>query len=100
MAPKNTDLASLSLDKLHAMRDEIDALIKQKTAEAREELRNKFAAEASRLGFDPKEIFAKAKKPVAVKYQDSEGNTWTGRGHRPKVWANMTDKDLEKLLVK
>lgn len=104
MAPKMTkglqdQVAALDLDDLVALQEDIAELIESKVQVAKDALRTKMAAEAEKLGIDPRELFAKAKKPVAVKYRDSEGNTWTGRGRRPKVWANLTDKELEKLLI-
>jgi len=49
------------------------------------------------LGGSVKTKVAKDRVPVAVKYADGQGNTWTGRGRQP-TW--LAGQDKEKFLVK
>ena len=54
----------------------------------------------SRKATDTSKVKA-AKKPVAAKYKDEAGNTWTGRGSQPR-WlktAVAAGKSLEQFLV-
>jgi DNA-binding protein H-NS len=69
---------------------------------------------ASDLGLEPKRVIATSERPkpagkkrppvrkkVAVKYRDGAGNTWTGRGTKPR-WlaaALTAGKRLEEFLV-
>lgn len=49
------------------------------------------------LGGSVKTKVAKERAPVAIKYADGQGNTWTGRGRSP-TW--LVGQDKEKFLVK
>ena len=43
----------------------------------------------------------KPRKPVAIKYRDSSGNTWTGRGRAPRwiVQYKARGEDINQLAV-
>ena len=51
----------------------------------------------SDLGGSVKTKVGKERAPVAVKYADGQGNTWTGRGRAP-TW--LAGRDKEQFLVK
>lgn len=44
----------------------------------------------------------KTRKPVAIKYRDDKGNTWTGRGNKPRWLAAeiAAGRKLEEFLLK
>ena len=54
------------------------------------------------LGFSEPTKEKAPRKPrgkVAIKYDDGKGNTWTGRGNRPKWAKGLTDEQLEDYRV-
>jgi DNA-binding protein H-NS len=85
-------LASMSLDALLNLRDNVTEAIFRQAAE----LRTKLAAltgEAPKRG-RPKGVTRKGKlagRKVAPKYRDESGNTWSGRGAQPR-WMTAAIK--------
>jgi DNA-binding protein H-NS len=77
-----TNLASMSIDELLKLRDDIGRTLSGKAAQLRDQL--------SRLG---EEADYKRRgrgsslrgRKVAIKYRDKSGNTWAGRGAQP-IW--------------
>jgi DNA-binding protein H-NS len=84
--PKN--LENMSFAELAAMQARIEKAKVGKQNAERTELREKLASMAKKAGFDIHELFGRGGKgkrgKVAVKYRDSTGNTWTGRGRMPR----------------
>ena len=86
-------LASMSVDALLKLREDIGTVLSRKANELREQL--------SRLG---DEIVSRKKgrrnslkgRKVAIKYRDRSGNTWAGRGAQP-VWLREKLKAGAKL---
>jgi len=79
------------LAELIAKRDELDRQIDALEAEYRAGLMAQARAALAALGVSaadlvvPARVSRKARPPVAVRYRDGAGNTWTGRGKQP-VW--------------
>ena len=86
-------LASMSVDALLKLRDDIEQALSRRAAQLRDEL--------SRLG---RQIGSKSKvgrsplqgRKVPVKYRDRSGNTWAGRGAQP-TWLREKLKAGAKL---
>jgi DNA-binding protein H-NS len=60
------------------------------------------AARPSTRTRQPKAAKVPTRKPVAVKYRDESGNTWTGRGNKPR-WlaaAMAQGRKVEDFLIK
>jgi DNA-binding protein H-NS len=82
-----SNLASMSVDALLKLRDDIGKVLSRKANELKHQLSRlgEEIASSKRGGRSP----LKGRK-VAVKYRDNSGNTWAGRGAQPS-WL------LEKL---
>src|SRR5947208_10720302 len=89
MAKRN--LTSMSVDDLLQLRGDIDEALNRRAVQLREQL--------SRLGGGERKrgrpSLLRGRK-VAVKYRDSSGNTWAGRGAQP-VWLREKLKAGAKL---
>src|SRR5262245_57011853 len=87
------NLASMSIDELLKLRDDIGTTLSHKAAQLKDQL--------SRLGgeadYKRKRRGSSLKgRKVAVKYRDKSGNTWAGRGAQP-VWLREKLKAGAKL---
>jgi DNA-binding protein H-NS len=84
-------LASMSVDALLKLRDDIEKVLQRKADQLRDQL--------SRLGGGERKrgrpSLLKGRK-VAIKYRDRSGNTWAGRGAQP-VWLREKLKAGAKL---
>lgn len=110
---KSLDLNGLSLSQLTKLQAELPIAISRKTQERVETFKAKLARMAQDEGFDPYKLFgsapvqsaraeasaqgktvhpaaSKTVSKIAVKYRDTKGNTWTGRGREPRWLAAMT----------
>jgi DNA-binding protein H-NS len=90
---RTPSLASMSVEALLKLRDEVGKVLTQKAAQLEEQL--------SMLGGEvgtARRVRRSAMKgrKVAVKYRDKEGNTWAGRGAQP-VWLREKLKAGAKL---
>jgi DNA-binding protein H-NS len=88
-----TNLASMSVDTLLKLRDDIGRVLIQKADQLKYQL--------SRLGTEidgvrPSRGSAMKGRKAPVKYRDKEGHTWAGRGVRP-VWLREKLKAGAKL---
>ena len=87
----NASVASMSVDALLKLREDIEKALTHRAQELRDQL--------ARLG---QEVGAKTHvsslkgRRVAVKYRDKSGNAWAGRGAQP-VWLRERLKDGAKL---
>jgi DNA-binding protein H-NS len=90
---KTPSLASMSVEALLKLRDEVGKVLTQKVAQLEEQL-SMLGGEVgtARRG---RRSAMKGRK-VAVKYRDKEGNTWAGRGVQP-VWLREKLKAGAKL---
>jgi DNA-binding protein H-NS len=86
-----TNLASMSVDALLKLRDDIGATLSRRVKELEGQL-SRLGHEIGRTG---RGSALKGRK-VAVKYRDRSGNTWAGRGAQP-VWLREKLKAGAKL---
>ena len=91
MVTKN--LASMSIDELLKLREDVGRTLSRKAGELRNQL-SRLGDEAAyrRMG---RGSSLKGRK-VAIKYRDKSGNTWAGRGAQP-VWLREKLKAGAKL---
>jgi|SRR6516225_6157584 DNA-binding protein H-NS len=100
-------LENMSLAELSKMQTDIERMKTEKKSSERAAVRDKIMSVAKEHGFDIHELFGrkgngKGKRgKVAVKYRDSAGNTWTGRGRMPRwlVAATKAGKKREDFLI-
>ena len=92
MQPKKSSLTTLSNEALCKLRDEILTLLNSRAEDLRGELdRLTGGAVADGGGNGSK---AKGKK-IAPKYRGPDGDTWTGRGMKPR-WLTSAMKEGKK----
>jgi DNA-binding protein H-NS len=87
----NTNLASMSVEALLRLRENIEKVLTSRAQELMDQL--------ARLGHEvsPRTRVSSLKgRSVPVKYRDKSGNTWAGRGAHP-VWLREKLKDGAKL---
>ncbi len=87
------NLASMSIDELLKLRDDIGKTLSRKAAQLRDQL--------SRLGEEAHYKIRDRTSPlrgrkVAIKYRDKSGHVWAGRGAQP-VWLREKLKAGAKL---
>jgi DNA-binding protein H-NS len=90
---RTPSLASMSVEALLKLRDEVGKVLNQKAAQLEEQL-SMLGGGVATEGRGRRSAM-KGRK-VAVKYRDSEGNTWAGRGAQP-VWLREKLKAGAKL---
>ena len=83
----NTNLASMSVEALLGLRENIEKVLTSRAQELRDQL--------ARLGHEVSVSSLKGRS-VPVKYRDKSGNTWAGRGAQP-VWLREKLKNGAKL---
>jgi DNA-binding protein H-NS len=85
-----TKLASMSVEQLLQLRDNVGKELNRKSTELRSQL--------ARLGSEiaPSRGGSLRGKKVPPKYRDRAGNTWAGRGARPR-WLVAAIKEGRKL---
>src|SRR5262245_31296843 len=88
-----TALASMSVEELLRLRDEVGKALNQKAVQLEEQL-SKLGREVG-SGQRGRRSGMKGRK-VPVKYRDKVGNTWAGRGAQP-VWLREKLKAGAKL---
>ena len=94
---RTKSLENMSAAELTAMQVRIEQLKIAKQNGERDAVRQKIIGLAKEHGFDIRDLFdgrkgnGKGKRgKVAVKYRDSAGNTWTGRGRMPRWMVAAT----------
>ena len=87
-----TNLGSMSVEQLLQLRDDVGKELNRKSTELRSQL--------ARLGGDIASSRGRGGslkgKKVPPKYRDSAGNTWAGRGAKPR-WLVAAIKEGKKL---
>jgi DNA-binding protein H-NS len=96
--PKASNLASMSVEALLKLKDDVATMLSRKTDELKKQLqrlegRSWNAAPAGKSGRKP---HPRKGKKVPAKYRDREGNTWAGRGAQP-VWLREALKNGAKI---
>jgi DNA-binding protein H-NS len=100
--PKKSTLTTLSNESLFQLRDEIGALLKSRAEDLQRELNRLTGGLVAHEGSAKGE--RKSKKPtkkVAPKYRGPNGETWSGRGLKPR-WLTAeinSGKQLEDFLI-
>lgn len=85
-----SNLSSMSVDALLKLRDDIGEVLNQKADELKGQLSRLSSGDDGRTSGR-----ATKGRKVAAKYQDSEGNTWAGRGAQPR-WLTAAIKSGKK----
>jgi DNA-binding protein H-NS len=99
MQPKKSSLTTLSNEALCNLRDEIGALLKSRAEDLRREL-NRLTGSSSPTAVDANSTGNASRAPrkkIAPKYQGPGGQTWTGRGMKPR-WLTGAIKNEGKQL--
>jgi DNA-binding protein H-NS len=99
MSPKKGSLLTLSNEALCRLRDEIAEILNSRAEELRQELR-RLTGDVGATDGEENKREAKRHKLVP-KYRGPEGNTWCGRGARPKWLVDEINKGkkLEDFLI-
>ena len=88
-----SNLASMSLDTLLKLRDDIGKVLSRKA----NELNDQLSRLGEEIGTRKQERRSSLKgRKLAVKYRDKLGHTWAGRGARP-IWLREKLKGGAKL---
>ena len=87
-----TNLSSMSVEQLLQLRDDVGKELNRKTVV----LRNQLARLGSEIAASRGRGSALKGKKVAAKYRDRAGNTWAGRGAKPR-WLAAAIKEGKKL---
>jgi DNA-binding protein H-NS len=87
-----TNLGSMSVEQLLQLRDDVGKELNRKSTELRSQLARLGGEIAPSRG---RGSVLKGKK-VAAKYRDRAGNTWAGRGAKPR-WLVAAIKEGKKL---
>ena len=97
MQPKKSSLTTLSNEALCKLRDEIAALLNSRAEHLRRELeRLTMGAVEHDEGTSGTAPASKSRrKKVAPKYRGPDGDTWTGRGMKPR-WLTSAMKEGKK----
>ena len=88
--PKPSNLSSMSVDQLLKLRTDIEQVLTRRAAQLRNEL-SKLSQSSGGSSGSP----LRGRK-AAIKYRDRAGNTWAGRGARPR-WLVAAIKGGKKL---
>ena len=93
--PKPSNLGSMSVDQLLKLRTDIEQVLTRRAAQLRDEL-SKLSGSRGQVGAHP---LTGRKAPI--KYRDRSGNTWAGRGAKPRwlVAAIKGGKKLDDFLI-
>jgi len=93
--PKQSNLSAMSVDQLLKLRSDVELVLTRRAAQLRDDL-SKLSGSRGKVGAHP---LAGRKAPV--KYRDKAGNTWAGRGAKPRwlVAAINRGKKLDDFLI-
>jgi DNA-binding protein H-NS len=97
MAMPKSNLTSMSVDALLKLQADIEKTLSSRAAQLRDELSKLSGHSKLPLAAHP----LKGRK-APVKYRDRQGNTWAGRGAKPRwlVAALKKGKKVEDFLIK
>jgi DNA-binding protein H-NS len=89
------NLASMSVDALLTLRDDIGRMLSGKAKELKRQL-SRLASDATSRGSTPGRRGPKKGRKVPPKYRGPKGETWSGRGLRPR-WLSAALKSGHKI---
>jgi DNA-binding protein H-NS len=90
---KEKDLVGMSVEDLIALRENIDATLKLRLSDAKRDLQDKLSKlERFMDNSAPKPRGVKKGTTVEPKYRGPDGETWAGRGARPKWMLALLKK--------
>ncbi len=99
------ELNEYSIDELNALKDQIDKEKERRVTDNLKTVADQFINLCTLYDVTPSDVIEyaskKHRKPVAVKYRDEHGNTWTGRGRQP-LWVTAYKEsggDINSLAV-
>jgi DNA-binding protein H-NS len=100
MQPKKSSLSTLSNEALCKLRDDVAALLKSRAGDLQREL-NRLNGAHSGAPNGPVNSPNGQRKKIAPKYRGPNGDTWGGRGKRPRwlTGALNEGKKLEDFLI-
>jgi DNA-binding protein H-NS len=98
MQPKKSSLTTLSNEALCKLRDEVVAILNSRAEDLRREIDRLTGGALAHVGAANDGAYAlKARsRKVAPKYRGPDGNTWAGRGFKPR-WLTAEMKKGKKL---
>jgi DNA-binding protein H-NS len=96
--PRKSNLASMSVDALFKLRDDVSKILSARTSELQDQLSRLTGSKSTgkRRGRPPGRGSKLRGKKVAPKYRGPRGVTWSGRGLRPR-WLVAELKKGRKL---
>jgi DNA-binding protein H-NS len=89
------NLTSMSVDALLTLRDDIGKMLSRKANELKRQL-SRLASGATSRGSAPRRRGPKKGRKVPPKYRGPRGETWSGRGLRPR-WLTAALKSGHKV---
>lgn len=94
----NMDISALPIPQLRELQSKIDAELKKRIEDEKNNARREILAIAEKAGLQLKDIVGgslkiKTTATVPIKYRDpsDSNNTWTGRGRQPKWFKTYID---------
>ena len=99
------EIGHLSEQELDLLKHKIDREKENRKIENLAKAAEDFIALCVKYGVTPSAVIEhahkKARKPVAIKYHDGNGNTWTGRGRAPRWLVQYKERggDINQLAV-
>ena len=94
--PRNSNLSSMSIDALLALRDKISDILKTKASTLRDDLARLTGNVGNGKGRVAKTRGPRKGTKVAPKYRGPNGELWSGRGLKP-LWLTAELKKGKKL---
>ena len=101
MQPKKSSLTTLSNEALCKLRDEIAALLNSRAENLRRELDQLTGGGVAHVRETNTNASRAKGKKIAPKYRGPDGDTWAGRGIKPRWLTNALKegKNLEDFLI-
>ena len=99
------ELTNLSVVELNQLKTQIDSEKESRKHQSLAKAAEAFIALCVEHEVAPSDVIEyannKPRKPVAIKYRDSSGNTWTGRGRAPRWIVQYKERggDINQLAV-
>jgi hypothetical protein len=88
-------LSKLGFTALLSLRDYVNDLLAEKAEAERAALIEKSAELSGYLGLEVTDLLTPPKKKSEIKYRDSDGNAWTGKGPKPAWFKAALDAGVD-----